>query len=499
MSSAFDDLLKQTQDYYRLQSVGSLLGWDRETYMPERAAADRAEQMALLSGLLHDRMTSDRLAGAITAAAAEINGADSPQAAIVRELRRDHERATKLPRSLVEDIARTTSLAISAWTRARKESDFALFAPHLERIIDLKRQEADHVGYDTERYDALMDEYEVGARAAVVGRVFDELRPHLVALVQAISSAPRQPDLGILKRSCPVDAQQRFNRVVAEAIGFDFAAGRIDISTHPFCSGFTPSDVRLTTRYDEFFMPMSLFGILHEAGHGLYEQGLSQEFPATPLSDSISLGVHESQSRMWENQVGRSRAFWEHFFVPLQQTFPALADVALDDWYFAVNSVQPSLIRVEADEVTYGLHIMLRFDLERRLIDGKLAVKDVPAAWNAGMQELLGITPPRDAEGCLQDIHWSSGIFGYFPTYQLGNIYSAQFFAAARRDIPELEQQFRTGHFAPLLEWLRSSIHRHGRRYTPTRLLERTTGRGLDAEPYLAYLHGKFKPLYGIS
>lgn len=495
---AYEKLESQTRELFRLRSASGLLGWDRETYMPRRGAVERAEQLALLSGMVHQRLTSDELAASLAAVEAEMNGADTPETAVVRELRRDYDRAVRLPRQLVEEIARTTSLAISAWMKARRDSDFPHFAPHLEKIVELKRQAADFIGFEAERYDALMDEYEVDARCATVGRLFAELRGELVRLVQAIGRAPRQPDLTILSRSCPIEAQKSFNRHVSEAIGFDFEAGRIDVSAHPFCSGFNPNDVRLTTRYDEHYMPMSLFGVMHEAGHGMYEQGLPARYAATPMCDSISLGIHESQSRMWENQVGRSWAFWEHFIGSLRQTFASLSDVSLDDWYFAINNVRPSLIRVEADEVTYGLHIMLRFELERRLIDGKLAIRDVPDAWNASMQEMLGVTPPDDAQGCLQDIHWASGIFGYFPTYQLGNVYAAQLFEAAQRDIPELQEEFRAGRFQPLLSWLREHIHQHGRRYTPAQLLERATGRGPDATPYVAYLKNKFEPLYGL-
>jgi carboxypeptidase Taq len=466
--------------------------------MPPGAAHVRAEQVAILAGLVHERLTSDALAAMLTRLEGELGGGDTVEAANVRETRRDFDRAVKLPRELVQEIARVTSLAHNTWVEARKASDFARFAPLLEQVLDLKRQAADHIGWKTERYDALMDQYEVGARAAEVAEVFAALRQELVPLVAELQKAPRRPDLTLLQRPCPVELQKTFNRRVAEAIGFDFAAGRIDTSAHPFCTSFSQFDVRLTTRYDERYMPMSLFGILHEAGHGLYEQGFDAEQLGTPMADSVSLGIHESQSRMWENQVGRSRPFWEHFLPALQQTFTSLAGVKLDDWCFAINNVRPSLIRVEADEVTYGLHIMLRFDLERRLIDRKLAVRDVPEAWNTGMKDLLGIAPERDAEGCLQDVHWSSGIFGYFPTYQLGNLYAAQFFAAVRQALPDLDDHFRRGQFRPLLDWLRTNIHRHGRRYTPGQLLERATGRPMTAQPYVEYLKAKFRPLYGL-
>ena len=285
---------------------------------------------------------------------------------------------------------------------------------------------------------------------------------------------------------------------MAAAIGYDFERGRIDPTTHPFCLGISPNDVRITTRFDEHYVPMSLFGTIHETGHALYEQGLPFEHAHTPAGESVSLGIHESQSRMWENMVGRSRPFWEHFFPQLTKQFPELAGVSLDDWHFAVNSVQPSFIRVEADEVTYNLHIMLRFDIERQMIGGRLAVNDVPAAWNAAFEQSFGLTPPDDAQGCLQDIHWSMGIFGYFPTYALGNLYAAQFFAAARRALPELDDQFRRGEFAPLLDWLRTNIHQHGKRFRAPELVERVTGATLTHTPFMDYLRNKYGPLYGI-
>jgi carboxypeptidase Taq len=358
---------------------------------------------------------------------------------------------------------------------------------------------ADKVGWDTEPYDALMDEYEPGALAMDVQEVFDALKAELVPLVQAIKAAPRQPDLSILERACPVAAQQSFSRRVLELMHFDFEAGRLDVSAHPFCSGTTPNDVRLTTRYDEHYFPGALFGTMHEGGHGLYEQGLSTEHTGTPMGSSVSLGIHESQSRLWENQVGRSRPFWNRMYPEFQQQFPSMQSVALDDFYFAINNVRPSLIRVEADEVTYGLHIMLRFDIERQMIAGKLATHDIPEKWNTSFQELFGITPPDDKEGCLQDIHWAFGIFGYFPTYQLGNLYSAQFFAAAQAALPDLDEQIGRGEFGPLREWLRENIHQHGQRFRARELVERVTGQPLAHEPYMAYLRGKFGPLYGLD
>lgn len=495
---SYDKFIKLVRELNITRSVEALLDWDQETGMPPRAAQDRANQLSLIAGLAHEKLTSDELSN--TLASLERGGDldDSAAATNVREMRREIDRAKKLPTALVQEIAHTVALAKSAWVQARKESAFPKFAPHLEKLLDLRRQVADRIGWTTEPYDALMDEFEPGARAADVQRVFDRVKAELVPLVQAIAKAPRQPDLSILERKCPKDMQAALNREAAQAMGFDFEAGRIDISAHPFCTSLSPLDVRLTTRYDERYMPMSFFGILHEAGHGLYEQGFDPAHTGTPGAQAVSLGIHESQSRMWENQVGRGRAFWKFFYPKLQAAYPSFKDVSADDWYFAINNVRPSLIRVEADEVTYGLHIMLRFDLERRMLRGELAVRDVPEAWNAGMKSLLGLTPPNDAQGCLQDIHWSLGTFGYFPTYALGNLYAAQFYNAAKKSISGFEEKIAAGDLRPLREWLRENIHKHGKRYRAGELVKVVTGEELSHEPFVQYLKGKFGALYGL-
>lgn len=495
--ATYDQFLQRVRDIRIASAIEAVLDWDSETYMPKRGAAHRAEQLALIAGVAHEKRTSDELGNLIAALERE-GGGDEAQAANVRELRRSFDRAVKLPTALVKEIARRTTIAKPAWAEARKENQFARFAPHLEQLLELKRAVAEHVGWRSEPYDALMDEFEPGARAAEVQAVFDQVRPELVGLVQQIGQSPRQPDTALLARDAPLAAQDRFSRTIAAAMGYDFSAGRLDVSTHPFCSGFTMQDVRITTRFDEKYLPASLFSVMHEVGHALYEQGFRPEHAFTPMAAAVSLGIHESQSRLWENIIGRSRPFWEHFMPSLREAFPGFQGVSVEDWVFAINAVRPSFIRVEADEVTYGLHIMLRFDLERRLIANRLAVKDVPAAWNAGMQAFLGITPPTDAEGCLQDIHWSLGIFGYFPTYQLGNLYAAQFYEAARRALPELPQQVGRGELQPLLSWLRENIHQHGMRYRANELVKVVTGGELSPAPYLRYLNEKYRPLYGI-
>lgn len=494
-TETYEKFIARVRDIRVVETISEALEWDQETYMPPKGTALRAAQMELLAGIAHAKLLDPEYVRLLDAVEAE--RFDDPVIATnVREARRMYDRKAKLPTRLVQELAQATTLAREAWVKARQDSDFAQFAPHLRRLLELKREAAERIGYQAEPYDALLDEFEPGARSADVEGVFAALQAELVPLLRAIQAAPRQPDVALLRRGCPRAAQEEFGRQVVAAMGFDFEAGRLDTTTHPFCTGLYPRDVRLTARYDENYLPMALFGLLHEAGHGLYEQGLDPTHAGTPMGRSVSLGIHESQSRLWENMIGRSRAFWEYYWPRLQAAFPAFADATLDDWHFAINAVRPSLIRVEADEVTYNLHIVLRFDLERKLLAGRLAVRDIPAAWNAAMQALLGITPANDAQGCLQDIHWSMGIFGYFPTYALGNLYAAQFYEAIGRALPELEAQLRRGELAPLRAWLRENIHRHGMRYRAGELVERVTGQPLSHAAFMAYLTRKYRALY---
>ena len=424
---------------------------------------------------------------------------DSPAAANVREIRRLYDRAVKLPKTLVAELARATTIGQQVWQEARKNSDFQAFRPNLEQIVALKQQEAQAIGYQASPYDALLEEFEPGATTADIARTFAALRDELVPLIQGIAASGRRAPTAILHREYPVKLQKVFGLSAAAAVGFDFEAGRLDVTTHPFCSGIGPGDVRITTRYDPHHFNSAFFGILHEAGHGIYEQNLDPEHFGTPLGTACSLGIHESQSRMWENQVGRSRPFWEHFFPRARQVFlTALRDVRLDDFYFAINDVRPSLIRVEADEVTYNLHIILRFELEQALVAGELPAGDLPGVWSETFRRFFGLTPPNDAQGCLQDIHWSAGLMGYFPTYTLGNLYAAQFMEQARADLGDLDASFRRGEFGALKDWLAEKIHRHGQRYRAPVLCQRVTGQPLSAKPLLRYLRAKYTPLYGL-
>jgi carboxypeptidase Taq len=490
-------LYREIREITVLGSLGAVLGWDERTQMPAQGTELRAEQLSMLATLIHQRFTSPQIGQWLGELASLELDADT--AVNVREWRRDYDRATKLPAELVREQASTAVLAQQAWADARARSDFPAFEPWLTKTLGLKRQEADCVGFKAHPYDALLDEFEPGETAAAVAEMFVTLRDPLIDLTRRITESGRPVPAEILERSYPAAAQEALARKAAAAIGFDFTAGRLDVSLHPFCSGIGPGDTRMTTRYDEKYFGDAFFGVLHETGHGLYEQGLPQEHFGTPLASAVSLGIHESQSRMWENLVGRSRAFWTHFLPDTRAAFPAaLSGVSDDDWVRAVNDVRPSFIRTESDETTYNLHILLRFELELAMISGDLSVADLPGAWNEKMQKFLGITPPDAARGVLQDIHWSGGAIGYFPTYTLGNLYSVQLFEKARTDLGDLDAMFAAGQFSPLLEWLRSNIHRHGRRYPARTLVERVTGKPPSSKPLLDHLQRKAAEVYGV-
>jgi carboxypeptidase Taq len=490
----YQQFVTELKEIALLGSVAALLDWDEQTQMPAKGAENRAGQASLLARIIHERFTSARVGELLEGAgqSAEAGDLESDVAVNVRETRRKYQRAKKLPASLVEEQTRVAVLAQQAWGEAKKKNGFPSFAPWLEKILVLKRREADYVGYPTERYDALLDEFEPGETAANVRQTFEQLRKALVPLVAKIVDSGKKAPLEILERNYPPEAQAKLARHAAEAVGFDFEAGRLDVSLHPFCTDLGPGDTRMTTRYDPKYFGNAFFGVLHETGHGLYEQGLPAKHFGTPLASAISLGIHESQSRMWENFVGRGRAFWKHFLPLAREAFPeSLRGVSEDDWYFAVNDVRPSLIRTEADEATYNLHVLLRFELEQALLNDELNVADLPAAWNERMQKYLGLTPSDDTRGCLQDIHWSSGSIGYFPTYTLGNLYAAQFFEQASQDLGDLDGQFARGEFAPLLGWLREKIHRHGKRYRASDLVKRVTGKPLSSEALMRHLERK--------
>ena len=495
---AYEELMQRVREEAMLASVEALLEWDEETQMPAGAVEGRSEQLALMAGLLHERGTDPRLGELLDAleGSAMLQNPTSPAAVNVRELRRDYERYVRLPRKLVQDLARTTAMAQRAWSSARETADFARFRPHLERIVELKRAEAQCLGYAGEPYDALIEDYEPGITSAIVGRLYDALRRELVPLAARIAEAGPRADTGVLRRAVPRDGQLRFGERVAAQVGFDFDRGRLDLGVHPCCTSLGPGDCRIGLRFDLRDFAGGVLTVLHEVGHGLYEQGLDPVHYGTPIGEAASVGMDEAQARLWENRVGRSRGFWRHFLPEARERFPeALGDVGVDELYAAVNRVTPSLIRVHADEVTYNVHVMIRFELERALVSGDLRAGELPGAWNEAYGRYLGVTPSDDAEGCLQDGHWADGLIGYFPTYTLGDVFGAQLFARACEELGDLEEAFARGEFGELVRWLRERIHREGGRYPSARLIEVVTGSPPDHRPLVRALRSRYGAL----
>ena len=497
MKQSQEWFLERSREMVNLRGVLALLSWDQETLMPPRGSPLRAQQSAMLAGLYHEMLTQPQWADVLEEL--EDVSSDPWISASVREMRRQHQRAVRIPESLVRELAETTSLGYQVWVDARERSDFGMFAGPLEKIIRLKREEARCLQFPGSPYNALLDEYEPEMTTTELDALFSVLRPKLTDLVARIGDSAVEPNSSILQGDFPRPEQEAFGRRILTAMGFDWEAGRLDVSAHPFCSGFSPMDVRITTRYAEDSFASSLFGIVHEGGHALYEQGLGEDHFGLPAGDSISLGIHESQSRLWENQVARSRPFWDYWFPHLKETFPGRFDVVpLDDFMPAINLVGASLIRVEADEVTYGLHVILRYELEKSLLEGSLAAQDLDKVWKERMREYLGVVPQTSSEGVLQDTHWSQGLIGYFPTYLLGNLYAAQMFQQAQRDLPDLEQLIRSGELKPLREWLRVKVHAHGKTLSASELIHHVSGEPLDSSYFLNYLESKFGDLYAL-
>ena len=492
-ATAYERLLALLKRAHYLGTVAGLLGWDEQVNLPPDSADLRAEQLALLAELQHAAATDPEIGRLL--AELEANPLAADQAVVVREARRDYDRVVKLPAAFVAEKARHASASYHAWAAAKENSDFSSFAPFLQKHLDLARQEASFLGWGDRPYDYAIDKHDPGLTAAKLTELFGELQAGLVPLVRAIAASPLRAAAGIFK-NFPVEAQRAFLHEVTETFGFNYRRGRIDVSLHPFCEG-AGADIRMTTRFDADNPLDSLFSSIHETGHGLYEQGLPLVAQGTSLGQNAGMGVHESQSRLWENQVSRSRAFWRYFEPRFREKFPAqLAAVSSDKLYLAVNEVAPTLIRVDSDEVHYNLHILLRFELERRLFAGELAVADLPAAWNALSEKLLGLTPTSDRFGVLQDVHWSSGAFGYFPSYCLGNMIAAQLWFTVRQVYPELDVDFEKGDFTRLLGWLRTQIHEQGRRYEALELVHRVTGEELTPKYLLRYLQERYAPLY---
>ncbi len=506
---------KVNNHYQQLQTIGTkiktltgishLLDWDQETYMPAGAVENRSMQMKTLAGVIHEAKTGRKFAHALSnlidieKKTILAKGLSDKQKAALREWRHDYVKAKALPKGFVEEFAKTSSQAISAWRDAKNKNSFAHFSPYLDKIVAMARKKADLLKFKEHPYDALLDEYEPGALTSKIGQLFLNLKTFSQKLLKKIQKA-KEIDDRFLFGKFSEDKQLSFSHLLLQQLGYDLRHGRLDLSTHPFSSSSHPTDSRITTRVNPSSLMDCLFAVLHEAGHALYEMGLPVEHYGSPLGDSISLGMHESQSRFWETRIGQSKGYWKHNLPLLKQHFPAQFDgISLEKFYQAINKVEPNLIRIASDEVTYSLHIILRFELEKALIEGSLNVRDIPEAWNARVQELLGITPKDDATGCLQDIHWSMGGFGYFPTYTLGNLYAASFFETFSQDHPDWEEQIASGNFLFIKEWLKENIHKFGRHYSAQELLKNITGKQFTEGPFIAYLSGKYGELYGLK
>jgi carboxypeptidase Taq len=502
MTDSFDHLRERLGALSDLRNVSQLLDWDQQTMMPPRGAPTRAETAATIQRLSHDMFISDQTGRLLEAAEAHLNGAppDSDDASLVRVVKRRWEKARRVPSQLAADLTRAGSVGQQAWIVARRDSDFESFVPYLEHNFELVRRYIDCFDEYDCAYDVLLDDYEPGARTAEVSRVFDELKAELLGLIAAVADQSERVDDSFLHGPFPIGRQRQLVRWLLEQMGFDRTSWRIDDAVHPFATGFGNHDVRITNRWDETFLPTSLYGAMHECGHGLYEEGVAQSLQRTPLGHPESLGLHESQSRLWENMVGRGRPFCGVLAPRIAEEFGGqVATIDGDTLFRAVNRVRPSLIRVEADEVTYSLHVVIRFELEQELVEGRLAIRDLPEAWNARYEEYLGVDVPDDAQGVLQDVHWAAGLIGYFPTYALGNLIAGQLFERAHVEIPDLDARLAAGQLHGLREWLRENVHRHGAKFSTDELLERVVGDPIAVGPFVAHLKAKISQVYGLE
>src|SRR3954452_17720110 len=499
MTEQLTELKNRLAEITDLGKVAALVGWDQRVFMPPAGGPVRAEQNATLSRIIHEKFTDPEIGRLLDALSSyeESEPYESDETSLIRTTRADYEKAVRVPGDLRVALSRAASVGYEAWHEARATNNYELLRPHLERNIELRQRYIDCFAPYDDPYDVLLDDYERGMKTSEVAAVFDELKPALKAIVADV--AEREPvDTSFLEGDFPAEQQKEFALRVLETLGFDRTAWRFDETAHPFASSMGIDDIRLTGRYDAARFGEGLFAAMHEFGHGAYEHGVDKALDRTPLARGVSMALHESQSRLWENLVGRSRPFWRHFYSQLQEVFPVFGGVDEAAFYRAVNAVTPSLIRVEADQVTYSLHIILRFELEREMLGG-LDLRELPQIWNQRMSDYLGIDVPDDAHGVLQDVHWGSGSLGYFPTYALGNVVSLQIWERLAADLPDIEDQFARGEFGQLMTWLREHLYRHGRKFTPSETLEKVTGGGLDAGPYLRYLGRKVEEIYGTS
>jgi carboxypeptidase Taq len=497
----YKKLLNRIHEIQDLRKATRVLTWDREVIMAKGGNADRTHQITTLQRLSHTLYTSDEMGTLIEAAANELNGVNyqSSEASLIRFLRRDYARARRLPSEFVSKASDINNDATEAWKQARERDDFSLFRPWLERVVEIEQEKAELLGFIDEPYDALLEIHEPGTSTAEVRTLFEKTKAELKPLYEAVLARRDWVDDRFLRQAFDVDKQKAFARYLAEAVGYDFDRGHLATAVHPFSTSLSRNDVRITTRYSPNYLCPSMFATLHEAGHAIYVQNVHPRLTRTPLAKETSAALDESQSRMFENFVGRSKGFWQVHLPRLQALFPGqLGKVTTDQFYRAVNKVQPNFIRVEADELTYNLHIILRFEIEQSLLNGTLQAADLPLAWNEKMEGLIGLLPPTDSEGCLQDIHWTLVGFGYFPTYALGNLYAAQFFQAVKKQIPQIETELAQGNIDSLLFWLRDNIHQYGRMFAPAEIIQQATGAPLSQEAFVKYAKAKFSEVYGL-
>lgn len=499
MNKKVEKLKERIEEISHLVSISSLLSWDQEVMMPRKAIDLRAKSSAYLAGIIHKKFIDINYDGLLTDLKMRLDKGkfDSKESAIVLETWKEFERENKLTESFVKELAETASKAQSVWAKAREDNNFLLFLPYLSQIVKLKRKEAKLVGYKNHPYDALLDAYEPGVTTEEVSKILNDLKIFLIPFIKKINLSKQKINSKILNGNFPTEKQIKFNKFIAEKIGFDFEMGRFDESVHPFTAEIHPYDVRITTRYKKNDVFHSIGSTIHEAGHGLYEQGLPIEYFGTPLAKSISLGVHESQSRLWENNIGKSKEFWKYFYLKLKKEFPdPFNKISLDDLYKLVNRVSPSLIRTEADEATYNLHIILRFEIEKEMIEGSIDLKNLPEIWNFKVKEYFGIKVQSDSLGVLQDVHWSCGLIGYFPTYAIGNLYAAQFYFAMNNQISDLKNKISKGDFTEIKSWLNKNIHTHGKLYSAQDLVKKVTGEPLNSDYFNKYIEEKYKGIY---
>lgn len=491
------DLSAELED---LTHIEALMGWDQQVNMPRGGAEERGLQSAVIGRIQHEKFTSDEVGQLIADLEAEVGDltAETDEARMVKVSKRAYERQTKIPLPLLMAFIQATSMAHEVWVEAKEKSDFSIFEPHLQKIVDLRKEYAalfqpyDHI------YDPLLDDFEPGMKTAEVKEIFNKLRPQQVELLQAIAEK-EPPDNSFIKQYYKEEYQEIIGRYVITRFGYDWNRGRMDLAPHPFTTEFGHGDVRITTRYLKDDAGSALFSTMHEAGHAMYGQGVAEKYYRHPLNGASSLAIHESQSRLWENIIGRSKPFWSFFYPSLQMLFPQyLSNVSLDDYYRGINKVEPSLIRVEADEATYNMHIMLRLEIEMGLMEGTMEVKDLSEIWNSKMQDYLGVTPPNDAQGVLQDVHWSGGMIGYFPTYALGNLASAQLWEKLQEENPNVMDEVAQGKFETVLGWMREKVHQFGSKFEPQEIMVKATGSKITPEPYMRYLTSKYGEIYDL-